>query len=84
MKQKDIALIIAIVFASAVLSLVVGRFVFAQPKNRQQSVEVVDAISTQFTLPDGKYLNNQSINPTQLIQISENSNGNPFTSGDRQ
>jgi hypothetical protein len=78
MKQKDIALILAVVIASGIISLVIGRLVFAAPKNRQQKVEVVDVISTEFSQPDSKYFNAQSLNPTQLIRISENSNATPF------
>ena len=79
MKQKDIALILAIAVCSAILSLIIGRLVFAAPKDRQQKVEVVDKISTEFTIPDSKYFNSKSINPTQLIKIGENVNASPFT-----
>lgn len=78
MKQKDLALILVVVIASGIISFVVGRLVFASPKNRQQSVEVVDPITTAFPLPDNKYFNGSSINPTQLISITENSNSAPF------
>jgi len=79
MKQKDIALIVAIAVVSGIFSLIIGHLVFAAPKNRQQKVEVVDAITTEFTSPDSKYFNSQSINPTQLIRISENLNNAPFS-----
>ncbi|HUS25761.1 MAG TPA: hypothetical protein VMY99_00240 [Nevskiaceae bacterium] len=78
MKQKDIALIIVIVFASGIVSLVVSRLVFAPPKNRQQQVEVVDAISADFPDPDAKYFNKNAIDPTQLIKIGDSTNPNPF------
>ncbi|HEX8226625.1 MAG TPA: hypothetical protein VF572_02030 [Candidatus Saccharimonadales bacterium] len=78
MKQKDIALIIVAIIVSGILSLVLGRVLFAAPKDRQQKVEVVDAISTDFAQPDNRYFNVQSINPTQLIQIGENTNTAPF------
>lgn len=78
MKQKDIALIIVVAVVAGIVSLVVARFVFATPKDRQQQVEVVEVISTEFPLPDRKYFNERSINPTQLIRIAENSNQQPF------
>lgn len=81
MKQKDLALIIAVVAFSAVVSLVAGRLVFAAPKNRQQTVAVVDPLSANFPVPDSRYFNSQSIDPTQLIQISENINQAPFNGG---
>lgn len=79
MKQKDIPLIIAVVVASAILSFVVGRLVFAAPKDRQQKVEVVTAITTDFEKPDNRYFNTRSINPTQLIRVTENINLKPFS-----
>lgn len=78
MKQKDIALIIVIVFFSAVISFFVSRFIFASPKNRQQEVEVVQSITADFPAPDTHYFNASSIDPTQLIQIGNNNNPNPF------
>jgi len=78
MKQKDVALIIVIVFISAVVSLVVSRLLFASPQSQQQEVQVVPAITANFPSPDGRYFNNNSIDPTQLIQIGNNNNTNPF------
>jgi hypothetical protein len=78
MKQKDIALILVVVFISAVASFVVSNMIFASPSNRQQQVEVVDSITSAFTTPDVRYFNNNSIDPTQLIQIGNNNNTNPF------
>lgn len=78
MKQKDIALILVVVIVSAIISFVLGRLIFASPSDRQEQVEVVDAITTDFSFPDAKYFNEFSINPTRLIQISDNSNNAPF------
>ncbi len=78
MKQKDLILIIVIVFISAILSLVLSNMIFTSPKNRHQSVEIVDAITSDFPTPDTKYFNSNSIDPTQLIQIGNNNNQTPF------
>jgi len=78
MKQKDVILIIVIAFVSAVLSLVLSNMIFASPKNRQQTIEVVDAITSDFPTPDSKYFNNNAVDPTQLIQIGNNNNQTPF------
>lgn len=78
MKQKDIPLILAIVVVSAILSFVIGRLIFTAPKNRQEKVEVVQPIQTAFEKPDSRYFNARSINPTQLIRITKNSNPKPF------
>lgn len=78
MKQKDIALIIVIVFISGVASFFISNALFASPKDRDQKVEKVEAITADFPTPDKKYFNSQSIDPTQLIQIGESTNPNPF------
>jgi hypothetical protein len=79
MKQKDIALILVIVFISAIVSLFVSKAIFASPKNRQQEVDVVQPITSEFTKPDSRYFNNTAIDPTQLITIGQNANPNPFS-----
>ncbi|MGF7228511.1 MAG: hypothetical protein ACQR33_00815 [Candidatus Saccharibacteria bacterium] len=78
MKQKDIALIIIIVFISGIASFFISNLLFASPSNRQQKVEVVEAITPDFPTPSSKYFNNQSIDPTQLIQIGNSTNPDPF------
>lgn len=79
MKQKDIALIIVIAFISAVISFVVSGKIFVTPANRQQKVEVVDAIDSNFATPSTKYFNDKSVDPAQVIQIGNNNNQNPFS-----
>lgn len=77
MKQKDIALIIAIAGISAVVSFVVSNKLFVTPDNRQQKVEVVDPINSSFQTPSSKYFNSNSIDPTQSTTGGGN-NDNPF------
>lgn len=84
MKQKDVALIIVIAFVSAIVSLVASRLLFASPQNRQQQVQVVPAITASFPSPDSRYFNSSSIDPTQLIQIGNNNNTNPFNGSGSQ
>lgn len=79
MKQKDLAMIIVVVFVSAVISLVVSQLLFATPKSQQQQVEVVPAITDSFQTPDSHFFNSNSMDPTQLIQIGNNNNTNPFS-----
>ena len=78
MKQKDIALILVVVIASGVVSFGISHLLFGGAKNRQQRVEVVTAITSDFSPPEARYFNAQSINPTQLISITENANKTPF------
>lgn len=78
MKQKDIALIIVVVFISAVISILVSKLVFAKPANRQQKVEIVQPISADFPQPDSHYFNSTSFDPTKTITIGTNLNPDPF------
>lgn len=78
MKQKDFVLIIVMVFISAVIALVLSRWLFASPKNRSQKTEVVDVIGSEFPAPSPKYFNVTSVNPTKQIEIGGSSNPNPF------
>jgi hypothetical protein len=80
MKQKDIALIAIVVFMSAVFSYVISNKIITAPSSNQQ-VQVVAPISSNFNAPSSTYFNSQSIDPTQLIQIGNNSNNNPFGNG---
>jgi hypothetical protein len=77
-KQKDILTIVVIVIVSVVFSVVVSNFVIKTPKNRQQSVEVVEPIGQEFVRPNNKFFNDKSINPTQKIQIGDSTNKNPI------
>ena len=78
MKQKDIALILIVIFISAVVSLFVSKSIFVSPKNRQQEVEVVQPITADFPSPDSHYFNSSAFDPTETITISPNNNTNPF------
>lgn len=78
MKQKDIAFIILISAVSAVVSFAASHILFATPANRHQNVAVVDKISTQFSTPNPQFFNSQSIDPTQLIEVQNSNNSNPF------
>lgn len=80
MKQKDIALILIIVFISAIVSLFVSKAIFVSPKSRQQQVDKVQPITADFPKPDSHYFNTSSFDPTQLITIGQNNNQTPFNS----
>jgi len=78
MKQKDIALIIIIAAISAGLSFGLSQLVFSSAQPGNQKAAVVDSITTDFTNPNPKFFNAQSINPSKLIQVSPSNNPNPF------
>lgn len=81
MKQKDIVLIIVIVFISGLLSFFVSKQLFASPDKRSQEVEVVLPISSQWSSPDRRFFNDKSIDPTRTITITDNNNTEPFSGG---
>ena len=78
MKQKDITLIIVAGFLSAVLSIIFSNLFITSSSNRDQTAEVVEPVSSEFIRPPSAYFNSESINPTQLIEISPDAAGNPF------
>lgn len=84
MKQKDLMLIGISVFISVILSVVLSGKLISAPKNRQQKVEIVEAIKPEFPTPDSKYFNKDSVDPIQLIQIGNNKNPKPFNDKTQQ
>ncbi len=77
MKQKDVALIIIVVFVTGVVSFFLSGVLF-KTSNLVEQVETVEPISAEFMQPDEKYFNSNAINPTQLIQIGKDNNKQPF------
>lgn len=80
MKQKDIAVVLAVAFVSALLAFLLSSRIFVTPENRQQKVEVVDVINPEFEQPSAAYFNDQSINPARASQLGGTTNQTPFNS----
>lgn len=80
MKQKDILLIVVVVFFSGTFSLFISNVLISSPSNRQEKVEVVEPIEAAFNTPDNKFFNKDAVNPTKLIKIGDKTNPNPFDS----
>lgn len=78
MKSKDWSAIVVIALVSALISFVVFNFVIGARKLGKLKVEKVDSLSSEFKIPNTKYFNNKSINPTQEIKIGEDPNVSPF------
>lgn len=78
MKQKDIALIIVVAIFAGVVSLLLTQILFAPKQTRQIEAEIVDPIKADFINPDSRYFNKDAINPTQLLQIQDSANTEPF------
>lgn len=69
MKSRDILLLVVVGFFSGVVSIIASNFIFTSASNRDMTAEVVDPISSEFQRPDPNFFNQDSINPTQLIEI---------------
>jgi len=81
MRKKDVPALIAVIGFSVIISYLVVSQLIAPPKKRQQEVEVAVAITANFKIPaDNKNFNANAINPTKLIEIAPNDNGQPFAS----
>ena len=78
MKRKDIALIAVVAVFAGIVSILASKFLFTSGSNRSLQAQVVQPISTEFQKPDERVFNENALNPTQLIQIGNNSNDNPF------
>lgn len=78
MKQKDIAIIIAVAGFSTVIAFVLANMLLASPKHRQAEVKILDSISSTFPTADKRYYNASSIDPTQTVKIGDTSNSQPF------
>jgi len=78
MKQKDLAVLGAVAVFSGIVAFIIAGKAITTPANRQQQVEIVAPIDTQFSPPSSTYFNAQAIDPTKLIQIGPTSNQTPF------
>lgn len=78
MRKNDILLIAVIAIVAGVFSLVISNMLFSTSGKKQLTAQKVDAINSSFQKPDARYFNPEGINPTQLIQIGDNVNTQPF------
>lgn len=78
MKSKDWSAIAAIIVFSAIVSFALSNIFIGTKKTKTLKVEQVSPLTEDFPLPNKQYFNSQSINPTQEIQIGEDTNTSPF------
>lgn len=78
MKQKDIVMILIMAFISAVAAFLLSNWLFGGRQAGEQTAEMIDVITDEFQQPPEKYFNTNSVNPTKLIEIGDESNPNPF------
>ncbi|MDX1766270.1 MAG: hypothetical protein R3313_04950 [Candidatus Saccharimonadales bacterium] len=77
-KQNDVALIILISSIALAASWFIAGSLINTPENRSQEVEKVRPISSDFTIAPESVFNENAINPTEAIKISENDKDKPF------
>ena len=85
-KRQNLVILIIVGLIAAMISIVVSGTIFGSPQRTPIKIPIVDKISPTF--PDVQhdsnytsFLNNKAIDPTQLIQIGNNQNTNPFQGG---
>lgn len=78
MKQKDVLLIIVVVIFAGIFSLLISNFFFTPDSNKNLTAEKVEEITSEFQEPDSRVFNENAINPTQLIEIGDSNNTQPF------
>jgi hypothetical protein len=76
-KQKDLALIGAVVLVSIIFSVLISKAIFST-KSKQQQGAVVQPISSAFQTPSTSTFNNSMFDPSSLITIGQSNNSNPF------
>jgi hypothetical protein len=78
MKQKDILTLVVIGIVSGAISFFLSSTFLTSSSNRSQEVEVVEKLNTNFERPPKAYFSEESINPTQIIEIGPNESTEPF------
>lgn len=69
MKQNDYLMLVVIAIISGVLSVVLSGYFFSSEADRSQTAEVVQPLSSNFERPPQEYFNEDSVNPTRIIEI---------------
>ena len=78
MKKNDLAVMAGVAVIAVIFSLILSNLLFTPKSTKDLKAQKIDAIKSAFEKPDKKYFNGESINPTQLIQIGDSPNTQPF------
>lgn len=73
MKQNEFITLGLIIFISAVLAWFGGNLILNPDETKQTPIEVLQPISSEFTIPSEQIFNENSLNFTERITIGENS-----------
>jgi hypothetical protein len=79
MKKNDITLVVSSMLFGVIFAVIVTSVLLSNSASMNQQITVVNTINTTFQPPSGQYLNVNSIDPTLLVKIGNNSNATPFT-----
>lgn len=77
-KQNDIAVLILITAISLVAAYIIGNALINSPDSRSTPVEVAVPIDAEFPEIDTRIFNENSINPTEKIEIGDTNTPSPF------
>lgn len=69
MRKKDLPIILATAIVAGIFAYIFTNFLIVPDADRSEEVEVVEPITSEFRTVDERYFNENSINPTQLIEI---------------
>ncbi len=78
MNKKDLTTILAVALFAGVASLVLSSIIITPKSTKGLKAPTIDKIDSTFQRPDKRYFNDQSLNPTQLIEIGDSPNAKPF------
>jgi energy-converting hydrogenase Eha subunit A len=83
MKKNTLVIVIVTAVFTAIVSFIVSNAVLGGPQKHPIKVPVVDKISSDFPNPQTDtvyktFFNSSAVNPTQLIQIGNSQNAQPF------
>lgn len=81
LKQSDVAMLVLIIALAGTAAFFVGNYVINTPQSRSAKVEQIVPISEKFSAPSDEVFVEDYINPTELIEISNSNNQQPFGSG---
>lgn len=81
LKQSDIAMLVLIVALATTIAYFLGNALINSPQSRSVKVEQIVPISAEFQPPSPDVFVDDYINPTELIEIKNANNQQPFGDG---
>ncbi len=77
-KQSEMAMIILVAAISLVTAYWLGGMLINSPEQRNTTVEIAIPFGSEFSEPSKKIFNENSVNPTEKIQIGDADKDKPF------